>query len=169
MKIRLLLNFCLLAWGTAYSQTTLKQIPETNTIAGTYLLISVDNLLANGSRVHLYGDNPHGILIIDDKGNYSLQIVSEGRSKFAAGDKSKGTDEENRLAIQGNNSHFGTYTIDTGKRMITFYIQHASFPNWEGAKQVRPFEFDGKMFKYTVPAPTTGGSVTGEVVWKRVE
>ena len=169
MKIRLLLNFCLLAWSAAaYGQSTaIKQVPAA--IAGTYSLVLVDNLLANGSRVHLYGDHPHGILIMDDKGNYSLQIVSEGRPKFASKDKSKGTDEENRLAIQGCNAHFGTYSIDTLKHTITFNINYASFPNWEGTKQIRPFEFDGKMFKYTVPAPTTGGSVTGEVVWKRVE
>lgn len=168
MKIRYLLNFCLLAWSAAYGQNTAaKQTP--NAIAGTYSLILVDNLLVDGSRVHLYGDHPHGILILDTKGNYSLQIVNEGRPKFTSGDKSKGTDEENRLAIQGCNAHFGTYSIDSLKRMITFNIHHASFPNWENTKQVRPFEFDGKLVKYTVPAPTTGGSVKGEVVWKRVE
>jgi hypothetical protein len=169
MKIRLLLNFCLLASGTVYAQNTINNRMPTNVIAGTYSLISVDNQLADGSRVHLYGDHPHGILIMDAKGNYSLQIVSENRQKFASGDKSKGTDEENKLAIQGCNAHFGTYNIDTLKHTITFYINHASFPNWEGTKQVRPFEFDGKVFKYTVPAPTTGGSVTGEVVWKHLE
>jgi len=170
MKIRLLLNFCLLAWGEAYGQnTTTKPAITANTIAGTYSLLLVDNLLANGDRIHLYGDHPHGILIMDNKGNYSLQIVSEGRPKFASGDKSKGTDEENKLAIQGCNAHFGTYSIDRERHTITFYIKHASFPNWEGTKQVRPFAFDGNVFKYTVPAPTTGGSVTGEVVWKRME
>jgi len=170
MKIRLLLNFCLLAWGQAYGQNrAIKQITGASTITGTYSLILVDNLLADGSRIHLYGEHPHGILIIDDKGNYSLQIVSEDRPKFASADKSKGTDEENKLAIQGCNAHFGTYAVDAEKHTITFYIQHASFPNWEGTRQVRPFEFDGTIFKYSVPAPTTGGSVTGEVVWKRME
>lgn len=169
MKIRLLLNFCLLAWGAAYGQNTIKQTTSTNAVAGSYSLLSVDNLLANGSRIHLYGEHPHGILIMNNKGNYSLQIVSEDRPKFASGDKSKGTDEENKLAIQGCNAHFGTYTIDAERHTITFYIRHASFPNWEDTKQVRPFELDGKIFRYSVPAPTTGGSVTGEVVWKRME
>jgi hypothetical protein len=157
-----------MAWSAAYGQNTAAKQTR-GAIAGTYSLVLVDNLLADGSRVHLYGDHPYGILIFDTKGNYSLQIVSEGRPKFASADKSKGTDEENRLAIQGCNAHFGTYSIDSIKHTITFDIHHASFPNWENTKQVRPFEFDGKMFKYTVPAPTTGGSVTGEVVWKRVE
>lgn len=168
MKITFLLNFCLLVCCGAYGQSTAaKQTPDA--IAGTYSLILVDNLLVNDSRVHLYGDHPHGILIMDGKGNYILQIVSEGRPKFASADKSKGTDEENRLAIQGCNAHFGTYSIDSLKHTITFNIHHASFPNWENTTQVRPFEFDGKVFRYTVPAPTTGGSVTGIVEWKRME
>jgi hypothetical protein len=170
MKLRLILNFCLFAWGSVYAQNTATKMQSPmNNVAGTYTLVLVDNLLADGGRVHLYGDNPHGILILDSKGNYSLQIVSEGRPHFKAGDKSKGTDEENRLAIQGSNAHFGTYAIDAEKHTITFFIIHASFPNWEGTSQIRPFMFDGSIFKYTVPAPTTGGAVTGEVEWKRVE
>lgn len=166
MKTRLLFIFCLLTWSGSYAQNTASAKHQTN-ITGTYTLLSVDNLLADGSRIHLYGHDPHGIMILDNKGNYSLQILSEGRPHFKAGDKSKGTDEENRLAVRGSNAHFGTYTIDAEKHTITFFILHASYPNWEGTKQVRPFEFDGNVFKYTVPAPTTGGAVTGEVAWKK--
>jgi hypothetical protein len=167
MKTRLVLIFCLMAYGSVYAQNTTQS--RMNNIAGTYSLVLVDNLLADGSHVHLYGDHPHGILILDNKGNYSLQIVSEGRPNFKSNDKSKGTDEENRLAIKGSNAHFGTYSVDPDKHTITFFIAHASFPNWEGTKQVRPFVYNGSVFKYTVPAPTTGGSVTGEVVWKQLE
>jgi len=137
-------------------------------IAGTYTLLLVDNIKPDGSRIHLYGDAPKGILMFDAAGNYSLQILSATRPKFGSGDKSKGTDDENRRAIQGSNTHFGRYSVDAAKHTITFMIDHASFPNWEGTTQVRPFEFDGKVFKYTVPSPTTGGAVTGEVVWKKV-
>jgi len=163
MKLKLLLNFCLLAWGSVYAQNT---TINTN-IAGTYTLVLVDNIKADGSRVHLYGDRPQGILVLDTAGHYVLEIVSEGRPKFVSGDKSKGTDEENHLAIQGCNAHFGRYMIDNMNHTITFLIDHASFPNWENTKQVRPFDFDGKVLKYSVPSPTSGGAVTGEVVWKK--
>src|SRR3569832_267988 len=128
MKLRLLLSFCLLAWGSAYAQNTKMNI------AGTYSLVLVDNIKPDGSRVHLYGDQPQGILMLDSTGNYSLQIFSDGRPKFASGDKSKGTDEENRLAIQGCNAHFGKYIIDDEKHIIIFMIGHASFPNWENTR-----------------------------------
>lgn len=163
MKTRSILCFFLLLCSFVQAQTRMAK-PG---IAGTYTLLVVDNIKPDGSRVHLYGDNPKGILILDEAGNYSLQILSANRAKFALGDKSKGTDEENRQAVQGSNSHFGRYVADSLDHTITFFIDHASFPNWEGTRQVRPFEFDGKILKYSVPSPTSGGKVSGEVLWKK--
>src|SRR3954469_12533913 len=98
MKSRLLLNFCLLAWSAGYAQKEPnKVVSGMNSLAGTYTLLLVDNIKTDGSRVHLYGDKPQGILMLDNSGHYCLQILSDGRPKFAAADKSKGTDEENRL------------------------------------------------------------------------
>lgn len=142
---------------------------QSNNLAGTYILVSVDNIGKDGSRVHLYGDNPQGLLMLDNAGNYSLQIMSPNRQKFAAADKAKGTDDENRSAVKGCNAHFGTYAADAAKGTITFKIVHASFPNWESTQQTRPFTLIDGVFKYTVPSPTTGTGVTGEVVWKKVK
>jgi hypothetical protein len=163
MKTNLIIIFYVMSSLLAFAQKK-----ETK-LAGTYELVTVDNILTDGSRVHLYGDTPQGLLMFDDEGHYTLQIFSQGRQKFNANDKSKGTDEENRAAVKGSNSHFGTYTVDDANGTITFNIQHASFPNWEGTQQKRPFTLIGSTFKYTVPAPTTGGTVTGEVEWRRIE
>ncbi len=163
MKTNLLIVFCLLNSIVSIAQK------KAAVLTGTYKLVTVDNILANGSRVHLYGDDPQGLLMFDPLGHYSLQIFSLGRPKFAANDKSKGTDDENRAAIKGCNAHYGTYKLDEATGTITFNIEHASFPNWEGVQQKRPFSLTGNLFKYVVPAPTTGGAVTGEVVWEKVE
>jgi hypothetical protein len=138
-------------------------------LSGTWSLVLVDNILPDGSRVHLYGDNPQGLLTFDAAGHYALQIFRAGRPRFAANDKSKGTPEENQAAVQGSNAHFGAYTVDEKNHTVTFSIEHASFPNWEGTKQVRAFTLIGNRFKYIVPTPTTGGSATGEVEWQRIE
>lgn len=170
MKRTLILIFSVFSCVPVLPQenNSLSSSSTTVDIAGTYTLVAVDNLLADGSRVHLYGDSPQGLLILDKNGSYALQIFSVNRTKFVANDKSKGTDEENREAVKGSNAHFGTYSIDRSAGTITFYINHASFPNWEGTQQKRPFKLVGDIFKYTVPAPTTGGTVTGEVEWKRI-
>lgn len=139
-------------------------------LVGSWTLVLVDNVRPDGSRVHLYGERPEGLLVLDADGRYSLQIFSADRPRFAAGDKAKGTPEEYRAAAQGGNAHFGRYRVD-GSSLI-FQIDHASYPNWEGTEQKRPFTFAGDELRYTVPTPTTGAGAagaTGEVVWKRAE
>ena len=136
-------------------------------LVGTWRLVSVDNLLPNGTRIQLYGPTPAGLLVFDAGGRYALQIMSADRPGFASKDKSRGTPEEYRLAVQGSNAHFGTYTVDTASGTVTFRIERATFPNWEGNEQKRPFKLAGDRLTYTVPAPTSGSGATGEVVWRR--
>jgi hypothetical protein len=136
-------------------------------LAGSWTLVLVDNILPNGERVHLYGPDPQGFLTFDENGRYALQIYRANRSRFAANDKSEATPDENSAAVQGSNSHFGSYAIDDIDRTIVFYIEHASFPNWEGTEQMRSFSVIGDHLKYTMPTPTSGGSAVGEVEWKR--
>jgi hypothetical protein len=140
-----------------------------NRLIGTWTLVLVDNVMPDGSRIHLYGDAPQGILTFDAQGRYTLQILRTGRPKFAANDKSKGTPEEYAAAVQGSNAHWGRYAVDDADGTVTFYIDHASFPNWEGTQQKRKFTITGDRLKYTVPAPTTGAKAVGEVEWQRAE
>ena len=138
-------------------------------IVGTWSLVLVDNLLPDGTRVHLYGDEPKGILIFDSKGNYALQIMSSDRVRFAGNDKAKGTPEENVSAVKGTNTHFGRYTLNAEDQSITFHIDHAFFRNWEGTEQKRSFTLVNDVLKYNVPVPTTGGAaVKGEVEWRKM-
>jgi hypothetical protein len=136
-------------------------------LVGTWTLVLVDNVLPDSTRVHLYGPAPKGLLMFDAGGRYGLQIMSTGRPAFASKDKNHGTVEEYRAAVQGSNAHFGTYVVDTVGGAITFRIEHASFPNWEGTEQTRPFTLAGEQLRYTVPSPTSGRGAVGEVVWRR--
>lgn len=164
LSMSLLLLALTVFMGKAIAQKTANE-----QVVGTWILVLVDNVLPDGSRVQLYGPNPQGILMFDASGRYSMQILRDGRPKFAANDKSKGTPEEYKAAVQGSNSHFGTYTVNETDHTVTFHIEHASFPNWEGTERKSPFTLTGDEFKYTVANPTTGGAnVTGEVAWKRL-
>jgi hypothetical protein len=137
----LLLLAAALRWGDA--SRAAERSATANPLVGTWTLVLVDNVRLDGSRVHLYGPSPSGLLMFDAEGRYSLQIVSAGRPAFAANDKSRGTAEEYQAAIEGSNAHFGTYAIDQAMGTITFHIEHASFPNWEGTEQKRAFSLVG--------------------------
>jgi hypothetical protein len=137
-------------------------------LVGTWTIVVVDNVRPDGSRIQLYGPNPQGIAMFDADGHYSLQIMSEHRPRFSANDKSKGTPEEYKAAIQGSNCHYGTYTVNELDHTVTLHVEHATFSNWEGTDLKWPVTLSGDESKFTIPHPTTGGAdVVGEVALKR--
>jgi hypothetical protein len=143
-------------------------VPSADALVGTWTLVLVDNVFPDGHRVQLYGPHPQGRLVLDARGRYSLHILRSDRPRFASGDKSQGTAGENRAAVQGANSHFGRYTVNAKEGTLTFHIDHASFPNWEGTAQTRAFTLEGDTLRYAVPVPTSGGpAAVGEVRWRR--
>jgi len=136
---------------------------------GLWTLVSVENSETDGTKTFPYGTNPKGSLFFDEKGNYAIQIYKNKRAKIISGDKNKCTPEENASIVQGSNSHFGKYEIDETNQMITFKIETASFPNWEGIIQKRFYTFIDNELKYVVTNTTQGGKlVTAEVVWKKL-
>jgi hypothetical protein len=155
---------CLAAHAPAAAQDA----SQKNQLIGTWKLKLVDNVLPDGSRVHPYGPDPQGVLMFDAGGHYALQIMSADRPKFAANDKNKGTAEEYRAAVQGSNCHFGRYAVNEHDHTVTFYVEHATFTNWEGTTQILPFQIEGDEYTNKLH-PTQGGpGVIAEVVWKRV-
>src|SRR5258708_29135342 len=123
-----------------------------SSLVGTWTLTAADNLLPDGSRVHAFGPNPQGILVFGTDGRYTLQIFRADRMKFASGDKLQGTLDEYKDASLGMSCHFGRYIVDPAKGTITFQIERASFPNWDGATQTRPFTLAGDELSWRVPA-----------------
>jgi hypothetical protein len=159
----------ILACLAAHAPAVAQDASQKNQLIGTWKLKLADNVLPDGSRVHLYGPDPQGVLMFDAGGHYSVQIMSADRPKFAANDKSKGTAEEYRATVQGSNCHFGRYAVNEHDHTVTFYVEHATFSNWEGTTQILPFHIRGDEYENIVPRPTTGGpGVTGDVVWERV-
>ncbi len=135
-------------------------------LAGTYTLVAADDLKPDGARVPAYGPSPQGLLVLFPDGRYALQIYRSDRVPFASGNKKTGTPEEYAAASLGMSTHFGRYVVDVAEKTITFKIEAASFPNWNGAAQKRPYEVSGDELSYRVPA-TPDGTVPISV-WKRV-
>jgi hypothetical protein len=156
-----------LALSLAPSQTSHADGGTSSSLVGTWELVSVDNLLADGRRIQPYGAHPVGRLTLDDGGRYSVLIFRPGRPRFASNDKSRGTAEENQALVTGTNSHFGRYALDAERATLIFRIDHASFPNWEETEQARAYVVEGDLLRYTVRTTTTGGTEVGEVTWRR--
>ena len=135
-------------------------------LVGTWILVAADVQHPDGSRARDYGADPKGLLVIDGQGHYSLQIFKSERPQFASGDKSTGTTAEYQAAVMGSSTHFGTVSIDAADSILTFHIQNASFPNWEGQQQKRNYELKGDELSYRV-APRPNGDVPISI-WRRL-
>jgi hypothetical protein len=167
-KISIIILLSLTVYA-AVAQTNKQAISKNvkKQFVGVWTLVSVENRNADSSITLPYGENPQGMLVFELNGDYAIQILKAIRSKVAANDKNKATAEENAALVQGNNSHFGTYSIDETKHAITFQVEHAFYPNWEGTVQVRSYTLENNLLQYVVTHTTNGGAVTAVVVWKK--
>jgi hypothetical protein len=136
-------------------------------LIGTWTFVSSTGKLTDGSPT--WGTNPMGTLIFTENGRFSVQIMRSDRAKFASNNRMKGTPEEIKAMVEGTISYFGTYTVDEAGKILTYKIEGASFPNWNGTDQKRPIvSLTSDELKYSNPAPSIGGPTT-ELTWKRAK
>jgi len=139
-------------------------------LVGTWRLVSFESRDENGGQILPMGSEPVGQLMYDNAGNMSVQLMRPARTSFASADRLSGTDSEVRAAFEGYHAYFGRYAVDDQARMVTHYIDGASFPNLVGSKQVRAFAIVGNRLTLSTPPIQVGGrSVTSELVWERAE
>jgi len=151
----------------ALSADRVHAAPGTLDLKGTWSLVAADVIHADGTRARDYGDAPKGLLLIDSEGNYSLQIYKAERPRFATSEKLAGTQAEFKAAVLGSSTHFGKITADASAHTLTFNIENASFPNWQGTQQKRSYELTGDQLSYRVPARPDGNTPIS--VWKRLK
>jgi hypothetical protein len=87
---------------------------------------------------------------------------------FLVTEPSKGTADENKMAVHGNIAYFGTYTVSEADKMITIRITGSTFPNWVGTEQKRQLTVSGDELHYVNPTPSVGSGIAN-LVWKRAK
>jgi len=137
-------------------------------LQGTWEMVSAYEVTADGARTTNYGEHPLGLLTVDAAHRYNMQIFKVGRPAFASGDKARGTPDEYRQAVVGSSTHFGTVMIDAARHQLVFEVKAASFPNWEGRRQVRDYAFRNGLLSYAVPASASGSGLVAHSIWRRV-
>ena len=153
---------------TAFAVATSDAIAQgAKNLAGTWTLVSATTTDASGKKTPTFGDNPRGELILTADGRYMIVITRVDLPKFAANSRDKGTTDENKAVVQGSIAHFGKIVVNEADKTLTFQVENATYPNWNGMSQKRTFTVSGEELKYHVPAASAGG--TADVVWKRVK
>jgi len=158
--------------GTAFAQgqpqPAASPKPMKELIVGSWTLLLVDTVAADGTRTPNYGPHPLGLTIFSPDGYFSLQAMSDIRPKFAANDKLKGTADEYKAAVLGMISFFGPYTLDEEKKMLTMHLVASSYPNWDGTTQTRPITvLTDDTLTWITPVSSAGGRA--EVSFRRAK
>jgi hypothetical protein len=148
--------------GSGFSQETLK-----DQLLGAWQLVAFNSVHADGSKLTVFGDSPHGIAFFDRTGHYIITVMRSDRAKYAANDRTHGTADENKATADGTITYFGTYTVSELDRTLNIHVVGSSFPNWDGTDQKRAFAISADELRLTNPVASTGG--TTEVVWKRAK
>jgi hypothetical protein len=129
---------------------------------------SAYEILADGTRTTNYGEHPNGLMMVDRAGRYSIQIFRRDRPPFKSGVKARGESDEYRAAVLGESTHFGRVQVDQAQHELLFDVEAASFPNWEGKRQVREYTYRDGLLSYAVPASASGNGTIAYSVWRRL-
>ena len=135
-------------------------------VVGTWTLVGVT--IEQGDKTSQpFGATPKGLAIITPT-HMMVSISRSGVPKFASNDRMTGTADENKAAVQGSISFFGTWSFSETDKSMSVKIAASNFPNWEGAEQNRAVSINGDTMTFSNPTPSAGGpGGVARIVWKR--
>ena len=129
-------------------------------VVGTYKFVS-ETRERDGTKIEIRGND--GRLLLDANGNYVLTTINTELPRVASNNRMTATPDEAKAIVSGSLTHFGTYSV-VGNALV-FKVERATFANWNGIEQKRPFTLTGDELNYTLPVASGGGSVT--LTWRR--
>jgi hypothetical protein len=134
-------------------------------LRGTWVLVSsvTDK---DGKKTEQFGSGATGMMSLDAGGHFMLTIVGPGLPAFASNNRAGGTPEENKAVMSKSIALIGTYAHNPVDKTLTFNIESATFPNWNGTSQKRNIVSASKdELRYITPTASSGG--VGTVTWRR--
>ena len=135
-------------------QKTLKE-----QLIGTWLLVSIETMAKDGTKVSLFGANPKGIIMFDAGGRYTQVQVRADRPRFKSSNRLEGTPEENKAVLAGGVGQFGTWSVNEADKTITYHQEAVVHnPNEEGTDSTRVIILNGDELKIRNPLTGDGGS-----------
>lgn len=150
----------LLLWSTALAQSA-------SDVVGTWILVS-SVTEKDGTRTDQFGSGAKGMMAFDADGHFMLTIIGPDLPKFSSNNRAGGTPDENKAVVSKSIAMIGTYSVNSADKTLTFKVDSATFPNWNGTEQKRLLSSSSRdELKYITPTASSGG--VGTVTWKRAK
>jgi hypothetical protein len=148
------------SWAEALAQSA-------SDVVGTWTLVS-SVTEKDGMRTDQFGSDAKGMMILDIDGHFMLTIIGPDLPRFAANNRVAGTPDENKAVVSKSIAMIGTYSVNSAEKTLSFKVDSATFPNWNGTEQKRLLSASNNdELKYVTPTASSGG--VGTVTWKRVK
>ena len=94
-------------------------------------------------------------------------LMAADRPNFVSGDILSGTDEERVAAFATSSAYAGGWSVEDGH--VVHRLEAATFPNWVGTVQRRPYEIDGDDLRLFPPRLLMDGRMRrSELFWERL-
>jgi hypothetical protein len=134
-------------------------VDQTNKLTGVWILRSAHlERVDTGEKIHTYGDDPRGVLILHEGGRMAAIITPSHQS---------GDGPPPRRKIL---AYSGRYRIEPGNRFVTD-VDIAWLPSWVGTPRARTFKLgDATLDIVADPAPIEfldGAMAIGILSWVR--
>jgi hypothetical protein len=138
-------------------------------LIGTWVYESAYTEFPDGRRIDQFGPKPQGIFIILPNGWYSHIIIADDLPDVKSGLLKETTPTEAEALAENVLAHYGTYTVDEARGILTVTILKSSFPNFDGIKQDRlVLDLTRSQLKYVNLISSAGGDAKVYAVLKRL-
>jgi 3-hydroxybutyryl-CoA dehydrogenase len=144
--------------------------PSADPVVGTWRLTAFVHQEADGAiQGHLFGEAPLGCLTYNADGHFHLNVMRDGRRRFAGPTPESGDLEERAAAFSGAMSYAGTWSRSDGPDgpLMTHHVEISSFPNWIGSDLVRRLRVTDRDLVLTATPPGNSGGQEIVVTWER--
>jgi Lipocalin-like domain len=147
--------FCLGTTFPAQAQSLKQQL------VGSWSIVrNCEEFLDGKKNCSPFGENMKGLLMFDAN-SFSFQMM--------AGDRAKTGDP--RTPVGPLVAYFGTYSVSEADKVLTYHIERATWPNFEGQDQKRIVTINGDQMSYKAQAPISSpqGPFVPNLEFKRIK
>jgi len=168
MKNHLSFTSLLLMFAMCLPANDVYPATHSQSLIGTWKLISDRQVKADGSSSDLYGSSPLGQLIYESHGYMSVHLLTPDLTKCGTQDRRKCPDSAARSAFDNYFGYWGRFKVTAGTKSVVHIIEGASVPDWIGTSQERFFELSGDRLTLTTPMQQIAGVESKTVLmWQR--
>lgn len=139
-------------------------------LIGTWRLVSAGNIHKDGRFEPFaeYGPHPIGYLMYDVTGHMCVSLANPNHPRWANADKP--TDAEKIESFRVMFAYCGTYEIQEKEHRVIHRPEMASWPDYVGTDQVRPYRLEGNRLILSGHETAPGDEASDyQIIWERVE